>query len=353
MTNREKNFLRTITNEPGPSGYEDSVQTIWKKEVSKFCKNITKDVHNNLTAILNPQKDFSIMIVGHADEVGLIANYIDDNGYIYFTSIGGVDQSILGSQRARILTKNGTVEGVFGQKSLHLEEEKTRKIPKRHEVYIDVGAKDKKDASKYITIGDPIIYGEDLLYLHNDYVSARCFDNRIGIFIVAEALRKLNSKKFNTKVYGVSSVQEETGVWGARNAAYALKPSIAIALDVMPSTDVPNVAKEAYGDLKLGKGPVIRRGVISNKKVTSKMIEVAKKKKYKYQIDIENGFFGTDADPISRVRSGIAVGGLEIPTRYLHSSREVLNLGDVTIAINLLTDIILELDKDKKHFEIE
>ena len=352
MTSKEKEFLERLTNEAGPSGYEDTVQEIWKKEVSKFCTNIKKDIHSNIIATLNPQKDFSIMIVGHADEVGLIVNYIDDKGYLYFESIGGVDQSILGSQRARILTEKGIIEGVFGQKSLHLEDEKTRKIPKRHEVYIDIGAKDKKEASKHVMIGDPIIYGEDFKFLLGDYVSARCFDNRIGVFIVAEALRRLSTKKISSKIYGVSSVQEETGVWGARNAAYSLKPTIAIAIDVMPSTDVPNVLKEAYGDIKLGDGPVIRRGVIANKKVTSKMIDVAKKKKYKYQIDIENGFFGTDADPISKVRGGIAVGGLEIPTRYLHSSREVLNLKDVDTAIELLTDIILEFDRNKKFLDI-
>lgn len=353
MEKFQKDFLVSLINEPAPSGNEIPVQKIWKKEVSKFCSNISNDVHGNMTATLNPDEDFSILIVGHADEIGVIITFIDDNGYLYFQNIGGVDQTVLAAHRARILTKKGIIEGVFGQRSLHHEDGRTRKLPQRHEVYIDIGAKNKEEATKYITIGDVAVVGNDYMDLLDNHAAARCFDNRIGIYIVAEVLRKLSKEKFNTKVYGVSSVQEETGVWGASNAAYNLKPTLAIALDVMPSTDVPNVVKEQFGDIKLGGGPVIRRGVIANNIVVDKMIETAEKKKHKYQIDVENGRFGTDSDPISKSRGGVAVGGMEIPTRYLHSSMEVLNLDDVDICVDLLTDIILDFDKQKKDFNFD
>jgi len=350
MEKFQKDFLVSLINEVGPSGHEINVQKLWKSEVAKFCNNISNDPHGNLTATINPKSDFSIMIVGHADEIGVMINYIDDNGFLYFHSIGGVDQTVLAAHKARILTRNGIIEGVFGQKSLHHEDSNTRKLPKRHEVYIDIGAKNREDAMKLVTIGDSVVFGDDYMDLQNNNAAARCFDNRIGIYIVAEVLRKLSNEKFNTKVFGVSSVQEETGVWGAGNAAYHLKPTLAIALDVMPATDMPNITKEQWGDVKLGKGPVIRRGVVANSTICNKMIEVAEKKKYSYQIDIENGRFGTDSDPISKVRSGIPVGGIEIPTRYLHSSMEVLNLDDVDTCVNFLTDIILEFDKSKDDF---
>lgn len=353
MTNEQKDFLVSLINEPGPSGHEDNVQKLWKNEVSRFCNNIQRDVHGNLTATLNPNEDFSVLIVGHADEIGLMVTYIDDNGYIFFNNIGGVDQSILGSQRARILTSSGIIEGVFGQRSLHMEEGKTRKIPKRHEVFIDIGAKDKKEIEGIIMIGDPIIYGNDYTDLRNNLAASRCFDNRIGIYIVAEVLRKLSGAAFNTKVYGVSSVQEETGVWGAGNAAYHLDPTMAIALDVMPSTDYPGVSKEEFGDVRIGRGPVIRRGVRTSNRIASKMIDIAKSKNYSFQIDMENGHFGTDSDPISKVKSGIPVGGLEIATRYLHSSEEVLSLDDLDKCVDLLSDIILEIDKDKEFLTRE
>ena len=347
MNDNQNQFLVSLINELGPSGHEFKVQKIWKTEVSKFCKDVQVDPHGNLTATLNPDKDFSIMIVGHADEIGLIVNYIDDRGFLYFMNIGGVDQTMLGAHKARIMTKKGIVEGIFGQKSLHHEDSQTRKIPKRHEVYIDIGAKNKKEAEKLVSIGDPVVWGENYIDLQGKNAAARCFDNRIGIYIVAEVLRKLSGKKFNTKVYGVSSVQEETGVWGAGNIAFSLKPDLAIAFDVCPSTDIPGTSKEQFGDLQLGGGPIIRRGVIAHHKIADLLIKTAASKKIKVQIDVENGRFGTDSDPISKSRGGVAVGGVEIPTRYLHSSAEVLNHDDVDNCIDLICEFILSLEKNK------
>lgn len=348
MDKKRKEFLTNLINMPGPSGFEENVQNIFKNEIEPFTNNISTDSNGNVVATLNPEKEFSIMIAGHADEIGLMVNYIDEQGFIYVKSIGGIDPSILGSKRARILTSSGIVEGIFGQKSLHLEEGYKRKIPKLNEVYIDIGAKDKKDASKKITIGDPIIFGENFRELLNNKASARCFDNRIGLFVVAEVIKLLSTKKLNTKIYGVSTVQEETGIFGAGIIAYKLKPSMGIAIDAMPATDSPGISKSEHGDIKLGEGPVIRTGVKTNNLIFAKMVQVAKAKKLKHQIDIDTGRFGTDSDAISSVRSGVPVGGLEIPTRYLHSSEEVLSLNDLDLGINLLTEVILNIDKDKK-----
>lgn len=347
MNDSQKQFLVSLIDTPAPSGYEEPVQKIWRTEVSKFCNNISSDIHGNLTAVLNPGKEKSIIIIGHSDEVGLIVNYINDEGFIFVKPIGGIDATILASHRARILTKKGVVHGGMGRTSLHLLNAQDRdKKTELHTIWIDIGAKNKKDAEKYVSVGDPIVFGENYTELANGTAMARCWDNRVGIYIVAEVLRKLNNKKLDKTVYGVSSVQEETGVWGAGNAAYNLKPTAAIAIDVIPGTDQPEIPKEKFGDIRLWKGPVITRGVRSNNKIADGLIETAKKKKIPYQIDVDYGHTSTDADPISQSRGGVPISVVSVPTRYLHSSVETLSLKDIDMCIDLLAEYILQAKLD-------
>jgi putative aminopeptidase FrvX len=349
MKENQKEFLIKLLNEPSPSGHEETVQKIWKNETSKFCKNIEKDTHGNLIASLNPGLDKSIMIVGHSDEIGLIVTYINDKGFIYFKPVGGIDPSILSSQRVKIISKNGIVEGAIGKISVHLDvSNPEKKLPKMHEIWIDIGAKDKKDAEKYISMGDPVIFGNDFAQLTGNLAMARCWDNRVGIYVVAEVLRNLSTvKNLKKTVYGVSSTQEETGVWSAKMAAYAKNPTMAIAIDVMPSTDCPGILKEKWGETYVDRGPVITRGVRTSNLISNRLIETANRKKIPYQIEVDHGHTFTDADPISQVKAGIPIGVVSLPTRYLHSSVEVLSLKDVELSIELLTEFII---KDKFDF---
>jgi tetrahedral aminopeptidase len=348
MTNQQKEYLINLVNTPAPSGYEEPVQKIWENEVKTFCPNITKDVHGNLTATLNPGKEKSVMIVGHSDEIGLIVNFINDEGFIYVRPIGGVDPNILASHRARILTKKGVVSAAIARTSLHLLTPALRdKKLELHDIWLDIGAKNKKDAEKYISIGDPIVFGGDYEEMTNGTAMARCWDNRIGIYIVSETLRKLSKeKKLKHTVYGVSSVQEETGVWGAGNSAYNFKPNAAIAIDVIPCSDQPEIPKERFGDTKLGKGPVITRGVRTNNKMANELIDTAGRKKIPFQVDVDYGHTWTDADPISQVRGGIPIGVVSVATRYLHSSVEILNLKDIDQTVELLAEYIIKSKLD-------
>jgi putative aminopeptidase FrvX len=349
MKEFHKEFLIKLLNEPSPSGHEESVQKIWNEETLSYCKNIEKDIHGNLIATLNPGNEKSIMIVGHSDEIGLIVSYINNEGFIYFKPVGGIDPNILSSQRVRILTKKGIVEGAIGKISLHLEVAPAeRKFPKMHEIWIDIGAKNKQEAEKFVTVGDPVIFGSDFQELTGNFAMARCWDNRVGIYVVAEVLRNLSKiKNLKKTVYGVSSTQEETGVWSAKNAAYAKKPKLAIAIDVMPSSDCPGILKEKWGETHVDSGPVISRGVRTSNAISSQLIETAKRKKIPYQIEVEHGYTSTDADPISQVRAGIPIGVVSLATRYLHSSVEVLSLRDVQQTIDLLTEFII---KDKFEY---
>lgn len=346
MKEQQKNFLIKLLNEPSPSGHEETVQQIWKTETIKFCKNIEKDTHGNLIATLNPGHEKSIMIVGHSDEIGLIVSFINEHGFIYFKSVGGIDPSILSSQRVKIITGKGIIEGAIGKISVHLDvANNEKKLPKMHEVWIDIGAKNKKEAEKYVSVGDPVIFGSDFTQLTGNLAMARCWDNRVGVFVVAEVLRNLSSvRNLKKTVYGVSSTQEETGVWSAKMAAYAKNPTMAIAIDVMPSTDCPGILKEKWGETYVDKGPVITRGVRTSSNISSKLIETARKKKIPYQIEVDQGWTATDADPISQVKAGIPIGVVSLATRYLHSSVEILSLKDIEQAVELLTEFII---KDK------
>lgn len=345
MEEASKNFLRELLNVPGPSGYEQRVQDVWRKYVGGFCSDIRTDVHNNVVATLKGSEDFSVMVVGHADEIGMVVINIDDSGYIYFNRIGGVDPSILPSQRVRVLSKSGPVRGVIGKKAAHLLDAGDDKLPKIYDLWIDIGAKDKADAQSKVRIGDPIVFGEDFEEMQNGYAVARDFDNRVGCYIAAETLRALGTVQgLKATMYAVSSAQEETGVWGAGPIAYALKPSLGIALDVTHATDYPGLSKNRFGDVQLGKGPVISRGVKTSQIVFDLLTETAQQHSIPYQVEVEVGRTGTDADVMADRGPGIAVTVVSIPNRYMHTSTELIHLDDLDNCVRLLVEFIQTLD---------
>ena len=255
MTSQQEAFLKELIETPAVSNYEENVQRIWRKAVEPYSDSIEVSGHGNNIATLKGSQDISILIVGHADEIGLIIRYINSDGFIYVSRVGGVDPAILPSHRVRILSsKTGNwVLGVAGRTAPH-QMRNGGDAPKKitySDVWIDIGAKTKEEAESLVAIGDVIVYGEGYERLNGTRATARCFDNCIGIYIVAETLKNLHARRSELKatVYGVSSVQEETGVWGAGQAGYHLNPTLAIALDVTPSTDSPGISKELWGRL--------------------------------------------------------------------------------------------------------
>ena len=347
MTTQQEQFLQLLIDTPGPSNHEEEVQRIWREEIRSSVDTIDVDAHGNNIATLKAGTELSILLAGHSDEVGLIVKYIAENGFIYVMNVGGVDPGMLPSHRVRILSSitGKIVHGVVGLTSVHLKgKEDTGKL-KYSDVWLDIGAVSKEEAEKLVAIGDVVIYGEGYQRLAGTRATARCFDNRIGIYIVAETMKNLALRKgeLSATVYGLSSVQEETGLWGARHAGYSTQPTLAIAIDVMPCTDSPGISKELHGDTKMSAGAVIERGIRTNKKISKMLVATAVGKAIKYQINIENGDTHTDADPISSQRSGIPIGVISAPTRYLHSACEVLDLTDLDACVNLLTEFVLSL----------
>ncbi len=344
MQESAKQFLQQLLDMPGPSGYEQNVQKLWRDYVGQFCDDIRTDVHNNVVATLRGVENFSVMLAGHADEIGMVVLNVDDNGYLYFNRIGGVDPTILPSQRVRVLTKNGRLRGVIGKKPAHLLDEDDKKPPKIHELWIDIGANDKADALSKVRVGDPVVFGEDFEDLQNGFAVARDFDNRVGCYVVAEALRALSQVKgLKATVFGVSSAQEECGVWGAGPIAYALKPTLGIAIDVTHATDYPALSKNRFGNVELGKGPVLTRGVKTSELVYEMLEETAKQHSIPYQVEVETGRTGTDADVMADRGGGIAVTVVSIPNRYMHTSTEMVHLDDLDNCVKLLVAYIQTL----------
>src|SRR5262249_9641965 len=244
---------------------------------------------------------------GHADEIAMAVNYITDEGFIYVRKMGGVDAAITKAQRVIIHTGNGPVKGVVGNVAPHLmKEERDPKPPKIHDIFLDIGAASRKEAEDLVQIGDPITLADEFDLLRNDLAVARAFDNRIGTFSVAEALRLLRESKtkLQAEVCAVSNVQEEVGLFGARQIAYSLEPDVALVVDVTHATDYPNINKPQHGDVRMGRGPTLTHGGCNHPEVVSRLQSVAKAKKISLQHEAISSTSGTDTDAIFWTRGG-------------------------------------------------
>ena len=345
MRKESKDFLVRLLDEPAPSSFEAPAQRLWRAYVEPGVDRMEVDVYGNHTAILDGRDTVSVMLVGHSDEVGLIVKRIDEKGHLSFGKIGGVDPAVLAGTRVRVLAAKGPVPGVIGLPAIHLlPRGETSKAPKLEDLAIDIGAKDKRDAQRMVSVGDPVVFGEDFRELANGFACHRAFDNRMGCWVVAETLRLVaRARGRRAKVYGVSSVQEETGVWGAGLVADRYMPGLAIAIDVCHDTSTPGIGKAAFADIRCAKGPVITRGIRSSRRLADLLEAAAKTAKVPFQVDIDEGHTWTDADPISARRTGIPVNALGVPCRYMHTPCEVIHLGDLENAAKLLAAFVMGL----------
>ncbi len=337
-------FLERLVATPSPSGYEQAAQRLMRERMAEFADAVRTDVHGNVIAALNPEAPLRVMLAGHVDEIGLMVRHITDDGYIYVTQIGGLDPVVAVSQRVVIHGPKGDVPGVVGRKAIHLTEREERgKQLKIHELWIDIGAKNKKDAEKVVNIGDPITFDVRLTRLRNNLVTARGFDDRMGAFVVAETLRKLKGKKLRVAVFGVSTVQEEIGLRGARTSAFGINPHAGIAIDVGHATDSPGVDKKRVGDFTCGKGPIIARGANINPVLYEMLVATARKRRIPIQLEACPGGTGTDANAIQLTRAGVAAALVGVPCRYMHSPCEVISLKDLDQASTLLAELLTRM----------
>ena len=332
MRSQSLEFLKTLVNTPSPVGHETRGQRVWLDYAAQFAEETFSDAYGNCVAVLNKGGGPRIMLAGHADEIAMAVNYIDESGYLYVKRMGGVDAAIMKAQRVQIHTRTGTVKAVVGNVAPHLtKQEGDAKPPKIHEIFLDIGASSRKEAEKLVRIGDPITVADEFDVLRGDLAVARAFDNRIGTFAVAETLRLLKESKtkLNAEICAVSNVQEEVGLLGARQIAYSLKPDIALVVDVTHATDYPTVNKTQHGDIKVGAGPTLTHGGCNHPEVVARLEDVAAKKKISIQHEAMSATSGTDTDVIFWTRGGIASALISLPNRYMHSPVEVVSLADL------------------------
>lgn len=351
MRNESLDFLRKLINTPSPVGHEARGQRVWLDYAKQFADETFSDTYGNCVAVLNKGGAPRVMLAGHADEIAMAVNYINDEGFIYVRKMGGVDAAITKAQRVTIHTPKGPVKGVVGNVAPHLmKEEKEPKLPKIHDLFIDIGVSSRKDAEKLVQVGNPITLVDEFDLLRNDLAVARAFDNRIGTFAVIEALRLLKESKgkVQAEVCAVSNVQEEVGLFGARQIAYSLKPDVAVVVDVTHATDYPTINKPQHGDIKVGKGPTITHGGCNHPEVVARLEQIARTKKIPLQHEAISSTSGTDTDGIFWTRGGIASALVSLPNRYMHSPVEVVSLKDLALIPELLAAFASSLKKGEE-----
>jgi putative aminopeptidase FrvX len=349
MEPRSLEFLKRLLSLPGPSGYETKPAQAWREEAESFADKVWADVAGNSYAAVNPDGEPRVMLAGHIDEIGLLINHIDDDGFLYFSTIGGWDPEIILGQRVEILSRGGQICGVIGKKAIHLQEKEERdRASKIKDLWIDIGAKDGKDARGRVRVGDAAVLAADVIELPNGRIVSRSIDNRMGALVALESLRRLAADRPAAAAVAVATTQEEIGLGGggARPGAFGLDPKVAIVIDVTHATDYPGAEKKGHGDHRLGGGPAIARGAAVNPVLFERLAEVAERQKIPFSIEATPSRTSTDADAIVTARTGVATALVSVPNRYMHSPNEMVALDDLDRAAELIAATIRTFTAD-------
>jgi len=340
-------FLKRLLNTPSPSGYERPIQDVVRQYVASFADRVTTDLHGNVIAAINPDAPKRVMLAGHCDQIGLQVQYIDKEGFLYVLPIGGWDIQMLIGQRMVVWTVNGPVTGIIARKAIHLlTEEERKQVPKMKDLWIDIGAKNLEEAQQRIRIGDSVTFELGYFELANGFSFAPAMDDKAGLWVVMEALRRAKKSPLNVGLFAVSTVQEEIGLRGAQTSAHSVDPHVGIAVDVTHATDCPTIEKKQEGEVSLGAGPVIYRGPNMNPVVVESLIRTADANGIPYQLGAIPRPTGTDANAIQVSRGGVATALVSIPNRYMHSPVEMIALSDIDRAADLLAAFVVGMAGD-------
>lgn len=340
-------FLKKLLTTPSPSGYEQRIQEVVRGWAKPLADEVRTDLHGNVIAVLNPNGSPRIMLAGHCDQLALMVQHIDSDGFLYVQPMGGWDMQILLGQRLTVWTKTGPIAGVVSRKAPHiLTAEERKKIPEFVDIWVDIGAKDRAEAEGLVALGDTITAVLSCEMLRNEMITSPGLDDKVGVWTIMETLRLLKGQTLQAAVFCVSTVQEEIGLRGATTSAYGIHPTVGIAVDVTHATDTPGNEKKQLGETKLGAGPVVFRGPNINPHVHERLVAAAKAKEITIQSRGVPKATGTDANAIQLAREGVAAGLVSIPNRYMHSPVEVVSLTDLDNAAKLLAGFCLSVTKD-------
>ena len=348
MDSAALDFFQRILETPSPSGYEKPVQDLVREYAAGFADEVTTDLHGNVIACKNSGGSPRIMLAGHCDQIGLLVQHIDEQGFLYVQPIGGWDPQILVGQRMTVWTDKGAVPGIVSRKPIHLlTEEERKQVVKMKDLWVDIGVRDKAEAAELVRVGDPITFELGLRRMQdNNLAFAPAMDNKTGLWVAMEALRRAAGRKLRCALYAVSTVQEEIGLRGAQTSTYGVDPQVGIAIDVTHATDCPTIDKKQEGDVALGKGPVIYRGPNMNHKVVERLIAAADGHEIAYQLGAVSRPTGTDANAMQISRAGVATGLISIPNRYMHSPVEMIAMDDIDRAADLIAYFAAEVDSE-------
>lgn len=347
MDDRSLSFLRKLLDAPGPSGYETAPATVWREEANQFADEVTSDVLGNSYARLKYEGGPVVVIEGHIDEIGLLITHIDEQGFLWFDHIGGWDNQVLVGQRIRIAGSTGDVIGVIGRKAAHLLDKGDRdRAVQTRDLWIDIGAADRADALKRVSVGDAAVVDAGFIHLTDDLCLSRSMDNRVGAFVALEAVRLLAQDRPEADVYALAATQEEISFAGALTSSVRLAPTVAIAIDVTHSTDYPTADKKRDGEVKVGGGPVLTRGASIHPQVFRGLKEAGDRLGLSCPVQGAARSSGTDADAMIRSGTGTATGLVSIPNRYMHSPNEVVSLSDLENAAHLIAEFVRTITRD-------
>lgn len=354
---KQKNieFLFKYLNNASPTGFESSGQKIWLDYLKPYIDETIIDVYGTAVGVINPNQPYKVVIEAHSDEISWFVNYIDDNGYIYVRRNGGSDAAIAPSMRVHLHTKQGTIEGVFGWPAIHVRDLAKDQVPKVHELFIDIGAANKKEVEEMgVHVGTVATFSDGLFEMNSRYYVGRALDNRMGGYMIAEVARKLkeNDIKLPYTLYIVNAVQEEIGLRGAEMIARRLRPDLAICTDVTHDTQSPMYNKKEQGDMKCGNGPVLCYGPAVQNNVLDMMIKVAENKNIAFQRQAVSRSTGTDTDSFAYAAEGVASALISLPLKYMHTTVETVHKDDVQAVIDLMYEVLLNLkgNEDFRYF---
>lgn len=342
-------LLRDLLEAAGPSGHEEPAARVWRAAASSFADVYGDTLGTSFARVGADDGAPTLALVGHIDEIGVAITNIGETGLLSFATIGGFSPETLVGQRIRIATRDGEVRGVVGRRRPGERQGRAERPGLEHsELHIDIGAKDRDDAASLVRVGDAAVWDGAPFELPNGRIVSRALDNRLGAYVVLEALRRVaEAGDAQVDVVAVAAVGEEVGYFGARTAAFALEPAVAIAIDVTHATDVPGGNAKLAGKFELGSGAAIARGPMINAHVFDLLVAAAEEDEIAHTIEVATRLTMTDADQIHISRAGVPTGLVSIPLRYMHSPVELGSLDDVEAAIALIASFARRLRREQ------
>ena len=337
-----KEFLFDLLRTGSVSGNEAELEKKIYDYMQDKADEVTVDELGNVTAAINKAAPFRVLATGHADEIGLMVSAIGGDGSLMVTRIGGIYTSTYPGHKVRVYTKNGIIYGAVAN-SRGIAHNKDLEASG---LRIDIGAKDREDAQKYVELGDTVTFDTDVRELLNGRITGRALDDRLGAFIVMEALAKAKQTGANVGCYAVATTGEETTGNGAYFSASRIRPNIAIAVDVTYTSDNCGISEAETGDVSLGAGPVICNNPSIHKKVNEQLRACAAKLGMSIQTEAASGRTGTDGDIMHKTGLGVPFALISIPLRYMHNPAEVGCLKDIQDCIDLLAEFFVSCTAD-------